>query len=611
MKKNAASKPIGYSPTQEQEYRTITVLRTLFDPDKVVAHLSENDKTPNIDGIIEIINESRIPICKFEVQIKKLPKKYKISPRFNCPTSLFSYAEQSTMNPVLLICVDTEERKAYWIHIGERLLIENARKIERGQKTCLITFPTENCLSELTNGFIETWQNIFDKQIKKLKNFDALEKEHAFLRENSNPLIGISKPEIKNIHNYLDELNYLLEYQFDIVKKLYYPDSWKIGLAYHNYSDSNVTYEHYPIPNDKNDIQIKEITKELVKKFSSSRLELISYFHLNPINTKPKLQAIEYVEDKIERILEGKILDHKVNQFLAEEYVFAFVEKFHVQLGLSEKDTYSIDEIQYGFFIYMPLWVEEALIIETVSFIRRKPFFDPNFIIHFIHPDKLYEIDINVRLKLTKNPRIPKLLLGNSEFPFGIFIEMLTYLKSINTKNICRIYRKKDYSRLDASSSLRWNEYSPKDLEINLNIFFDNIINVYNAIVGKNFSNINNKIPIFYGANLIIFIFTAREKYLKMTDSPYYDMYYLKCDENSNIKIKIMSITQLNETSFIKDIQKKEEIIFEGLKYKLISEQTGILNFIFEDYPVQNYLYIALKNSLKGYFEKLKSENSQ
>jgi len=52
----------------------------------------------------------------------------------------------------------------------------------------------------------------------------------------------------------------------------------------------------------------------------------------NPIKRRPKEYAIEIVKSKTLKIWGNRLLDHKGNEFLAREFIFAFIDNFSQQL---------------------------------------------------------------------------------------------------------------------------------------------------------------------------------------------------------------------------------------------------------------------------------------
>jgi len=57
----------------------------------------------------------------------------------------------------------------------------------------------------------------------------------------------------------------------------------------------------------------------------------------------------EIIQTKTEKIIEAKLLKHAGSEFLAKEFVFAFIDKFHTQMGLEQKDKYLVEEIEKAF----------------------------------------------------------------------------------------------------------------------------------------------------------------------------------------------------------------------------------------------------------------------
>lgn len=597
--------PAPYSPTSEQELIEMTVLRTLLLPNRIRPHLSEQDKTPNIDGYLDLIDENSIPIGKLEVQVKKLPDEFEEKPKFPSPTSLIVYARDSTTSPVLLICVDIHNAKAYWCSMDHFFVEKYLDKIKSGQQTIMIHFPVENCLDGKYVAYLDYWKAIFDRYSIKLKNFDNLEKEHKLIRERSNSAIGISKPEIKLIHSYLDQLNRLLDLKFDIIKRVFFPNSWKVGFAYHRFEEEFVKYEHYPIPVDKNDVQIKEIDDNLELEIRKTRLELVSYINTNPIIANPVKHATSYVETKLDEILKNQLLDHRVDTLLAREFVFSFIDNFHTQMGLEEKDEYSIEEIVNGFFRYLPLWISEVTTDPNVnSFYWRTGYHDPSFYLTLTPVKEREKIDKNVRTKIQNNTPIVFKRMGDKKFHFGIFQEMLTFLNIENIQKIERVYSKKNYHRFPHSEPRWiWNVFSKSDAENNLKVFFDNYPRIYTEIVEKNFPLIKSELPVFDGASFILFVFDLKDEYSGHIGDftyPYYYMYYLHSDDCIDLKIQFIAKDEFDNSDLAKDIESKRTIEIDGKIFKLFRGQGGCMDFLFDEFPLLTFLYDDLKRDVKS-----------
>jgi hypothetical protein len=252
MKKEKAIRPAPYSHTDGAENLAVNTFVTLLDSEEVKADIKTRDKFPNIDGYLELVDKTHRPIGKIETQVRKLPRANIQSPKINVETSFFSYCEESGL-PVILVGVDTTDKRAHWLFIDKNFTCQ--LEIREGQKSKTIHFPKENIIDGENTEYIKAWKSVIESHKKKLKEYDKLKKSYNILAEKSNPALGLVKDEFKNIHLFLDELNKLLNNEFLIVKKRYYPDAWSIGIAYYEYQRNRVSYTVYPIPTNKNDVQ--------------------------------------------------------------------------------------------------------------------------------------------------------------------------------------------------------------------------------------------------------------------------------------------------------------------------------------------------------------------
>jgi hypothetical protein len=106
-------KPARYPPNDVPESQSINTLLDLLDEEWIKDHFEKRDKKPNIDGFIELIDLADYPTGKLDVQIKTLPKG---ASKFQCPIELLAYSDVTT-SPLLLICVDRQNERAYWTHV--------------------------------------------------------------------------------------------------------------------------------------------------------------------------------------------------------------------------------------------------------------------------------------------------------------------------------------------------------------------------------------------------------------------------------------------------------------------------------------------------------------
>lgn len=610
MKKSKKSKIPSHSKTSFTDKQSISLIENILTTHRrVMPQLTSNDKWPNIDGFLEVQDSDSNLVGRLFVQAKTLPPNHKN--KFRCPISFFSSCE---IDPILLFGVDNQNKKVCWHYFDSQIIKNIDFKNNKYSKT--ITFDSNKFFDENTSDYIGEWEKIIKNNRFKFQNYDELSNAYKIILQSSNKALGkVSKDFIKT-HDFLDTFNDLLDSEFSIVKTIFYPRTWKIGIAYYEYKPSKLSYALYPIYLDKNDVQIKEVDKDLHDKIQKEGLSFTGHFAENPIETRPKEYAKEIIQSKVFKMLENKLLSHAGNDFLAREFIFAFVDKFHVQLGLTKKDTYTIREIEKAFYQYLPSWVEEAANFMvsvkrngknkltdclTVDRLRGgQPYFDPDSMICQIMEDELKDIKDKVKARLKdKKVKIPNWPIGNQKLPFGIFVELFTYLKNTQDE-ITRPYKSKDFHRL--KNSWVWEVFSKNDAEQNLKAFFEKLPSAYEKILGNNFPILKKELSLFSKADKIIVTFAVKDEYKSIQDRPTYKMFYLK-SENKNVERSIVVLANKQAEEFNNFDGKKREIDHQRNKYKVVSIRSSVLDFIYENTPMLDFVYDMLDDRLKEYFK--------
>lgn len=601
MNEGKAVKAAPYSSTDETETLAVDIFEYLVDHKKAKLDTRKRDKFPNIDGYIELIDEFLCPIGKLEVQIRKLPDGVT---KIQCPLSLFAYSEKTPL-PVLFVGVDTKQKKAYWFHVNVEELPQQLERYR--QETIVIQFPPDNVIDGNDTKYLVEWKNIAESNLRKLREFEKYRK----LMEGSNPAIGIEKKEFRDMQLFLDEFNELLDGKFSVVKKTFYPTSWKIGLAYYTYEDNKLEYALYPVQFGKNDVLIKEIDAKLHEQLKNEGVGWTGYYKENPIRLKPKEHAINVIEENLSRIIEKRLLSHRGSSFLAQEFIFAFIDKFREQMGLEPEEAYKTLEIERAFFRYLPLWTHEAIkfmlrvqrnnVKSIAGLLYGRPYFDPQMLIIQIMKNERKQIANAVRERIERNDSLPIMPIGNRDFPFRVFFELISFLKAKRIDKIQRVYLQKDYSRL-AKSNWIYNLFSPAVLEENLKNFFNNLPTVYNNLLLTNFPELVGDLSLFNGGSLILVVFDFKEEIKSRKDLPHYDLYALKPKEKSELRIEVYTKDQAEGLANLNFANFRKTVDVKGKPYQIVYAQKSMLDFIYEDLPMFNFVYASLKNNLEKYF---------
>ena len=607
MKKSKKSKIPSHSKTSFTDKQSITFIENILTAHKrVMPQLYSNDKWPIIDGHLEVQDSDSNLVGRLFVQAKTLPLDH--SCRLSIPISFLSSCE---IDPILLFGVDNQNKKVYWRYFDSQTIKKIDFKNNKDSTT--ITFDSNKFFDENTSDYIGEWEKIIKNNQFRLQNFDALSNAYNIILQSSNAALGKVNNDFVRIHDFLDTFNGLLDREFSIVKTLFYPRTWNIGIAYYEYTPSKLSYALYPIYLDKNDVQIKEVDKDLQDKIQKEGLEFTVHFVENPIETRPKEYAKEIIQSKVFKLLENKLLSHAGNNFLAREFIFAFIDKFHVQLGLTKKDTYTIREIEKAFYQYLPLWVEEAANF-MVSVKRNgknkltdcltddmlrggQPYFDPDSMIGQIMENERKDIEDKVKARLKdKKVKIPNWSIDNQKLPFGIFHELFTYVKNIQNE-INRSYKPKDFTRLRRGGV--WDAYSQKDAEQNVKIFFENLQSVYETTLANNFPLLKSELSLFGTADKMIVIFKVKDEYTDFKDKPTCEIVYLQ-SENKDVDMTIDLLTGKEAEEF--NIDWGQTINYKNNKYKVIAALSRG-SIIYGDTPMLDFVYDLLADRLKEYFK--------
>lgn len=540
--------PTPYSNTDHAESRAINIFEGLVSDEHVKSHLDKRDKVPNHDGYVELVDDENVPIGRMDIQIKKLPNDFDPSnPKIKIPLSLYAYSKR-TSNPTFYLGVDVTRKEAYWIHIHNDLKNSSdveLTKIDDDQVATTIQLELDNFNDGLIDGqdknFLSRWREITEDYLKRVHKFEKLREKYEKLEEHADPSLRTQDDDFVYIHLFLDEVNNLLD-SFDVVKHRFYsPQTWKLGFMCTEFLDSITTYALYPINYDINDIQIKK-----VDDFSGLEKLGFDVAYGNPVKYDPKGHASKFIQERVDRIIRNRHLFIR-NKFLANEFSYAFVNNFHLQLGLEKKNSYTIKEIY-----------------ETLS--------NNEFNINSIYT------------------------------PFTVFDECITFLRNSRIKQIEKTYFEMDYSpNRDLSV---WN----RNVMDNLHIFFDNLYDVYNDVLANNFPSIKNELNYLFDVSKLIVVVRLKEEYLEDRIGLYYLIgesselsidIYPEDDQRipTIIRNDFIERKKVPRNSFTDGFQ------INGQHFKFKSITHRFLDFIYEDAPMFFYINDEIKRNTDQYFK--------
>lgn len=253
----------GYDVNYKYDRKAVNYVESvLLDSDHIMPHLESGDKLPNLDGYIELCvsaEKKDIPKGRFDVQVKSLNHDYRNDNvrdnteylyKYSCDTKVVNVVlEAQTYNPVLLILVDNKDKRIFWKNMSEQYCLEldvgiQANKTIYFNETDEVVDPNE-------------WYDILCDIYKNHSSAQHCAEEARFLLADKEKII----PSI--VQDMSDYLNSMLDNELWFIKKVYFPDTWKIGIAYLDGGKNSFScIGLYKIKREKNDLFIKQFKED-------------------------------------------------------------------------------------------------------------------------------------------------------------------------------------------------------------------------------------------------------------------------------------------------------------------------------------------------------------
>lgn len=203
------------TPSVISEKSSIYHIEQLFLGSEANPYLSENDKTPNYDGIIELLDK-QIICGKITVQVKSHSPKYEGLNKFDIPTSLLGYAQRVPTEVVFILVVDHINKIVYWKYISDDFINQNKSKSE--QLTITYSFSAEETITEGNKDeVISQWKKIYTTTAESIINretkINAIIESYACAFEYVNtyfysmPDSYIERQELNDIYQWIYQSN--------------------------------------------------------------------------------------------------------------------------------------------------------------------------------------------------------------------------------------------------------------------------------------------------------------------------------------------------------------------------------------------------------------------
>lgn len=550
-------KPAGYSKQSKSETKSINILNSLLDEKFVASYLSKNDKTPNHDGSLDLI-ENDIPIGKLEVQVKTLKAGYS-KPSYPIKLTLLAYIRNAQL-PFIFIAIDQLNSKGFWKYIDRHSaigLINDALKKNPKQKSITINFSSDDQISTTTYPI---WKEIVIGQLNLLKQLESLSSNLVLNKDSLKDLKTFSierKTEFRSINLFVDFLNNLLNNDFRVVKHIFIKDFWKFGIVtFGEITDQRIAYSLFQIELDENISSIRPLDQSAFQQYIQDLHNVICITGSNPINRDYKKYAYNKIWEFLKILLERKILWPN-NPILKNEFLFELKAKSFRDINQIDPSSLTLVEFKNQIDLLIP-----RLSSTRIEIMENHPYMEDNLFraLEYIQDYRMKNFEMINRISPSK-------------------YELHSIIDKVNIDNI------------DLA------EFHPI-----FKSYYSRLFDVYENIIEEYFPNLTSKLSL---KNYYFILIPSIEDLSVPNGSS------LKLIRFVLIKVENMQLSGIDKIIIDSD---PKSINFDprngllnhnGINYLFIEKSSFNLSSLISDFPIRNGVYILLKKNLENYFKNI------
>ncbi len=567
--------PKQYPQTDSSERDARTVLESLLDSRFAKANLEVADSTPHIDGTIELVDENLRPIGKFEVQLRSIPKG---QTSYNCEIALPAYSRVSSQ-ALLLVCVDTENKRAYWKHVHTYM---PELKGKEAQKSFVVHFSSESDGIDASCIYRHKWMDIARHYQKCIDQFPMVHFElvkHSDMEE-------IDPVERELFQRFIDTINNLLDNDLAIVKELVFPGVWKLGVGIVSIDQHRYQYQIYRIPYGNPAPLVCKLSRGMLftGEWSPNAIEetLTSKAHL----ADPQHAGKEFVLDKLKQVVEAKTLP-VLGPHLSSDTLFSFVDRYYPVLGIIPyQDRYSLQDLSHALNAHL-LGTAAAVLGKVAPLARSGLMVDLDNLAQSIRPGKVEPTDIGdstVYFSITSR-----------SFPVTAAFDSLKYLTAAGITEIERSFGRRDLP-LSPGKNFIWSGYSTKNEIGSVTRILRHSIEEYTALVEHHHLKLPES-PYLDPNTAIIYEYEPAET--TPFDGPGLREYFV---DNELHRLPKLSVYVRDQQNHHVDATKFPELTIEGNVYTSVSSSSMIASFFFQNIPFLRFIYRMLSQDLSLHY---------
>jgi len=564
-------KPYSYTDSAEQD--AVTTFLSLIDTRFVKTDIRTRDKYPNVDGTIELVDQQQVPLGKLEVQVRKIGHGER---KYSCDMSLVAYSRISTL-PVIIICVDTSNKLAFW-----RQITATMPDIKENQKSFTLHFSEASDTIDDNGIYLQRWADIIRAYQERISKFPTLSAEVASKLK----LEGIIPQDRDLFLRFIDTVNNLLDNDFITVKKLLFPDVWKLGVGVISADQQRLRYQIYKIPYAEPSPLICKLESGLLFSKQRDPHTISESSSLRNYLADPVQAGREFVLERV-KIAAEQMAFPIFGQKLAADVLIDFVDMYYRCLGIKPcLDHYAVEGLDYAINQHL-----RGVCAAIVTEITRGS--DFNFPLDLDWASRYLEKkDVK---PVTRSDTYVKFSITSKRCSIRSVFESLQYLLASEITTIDRIFARRTVS-LSAGDHWVWSGYSRDDEISSVTRILRNSIDEYSTFILRNCLRFPNS-PYLNSEMSIVFEYEPIGS--TTFDGPGLCEHHVYNPQRSLPKLSIF-IKSIEDYEI--DTSKFPIIAINGAQYNCSSSSRGYASFLFQRTPVRNLIYIMLAHDLSAHY---------
>ena len=458
-------RPARFSNTDAAESESVTALRSLLDTRRVRHDFREGDKTPNLDGYIVLIDDSERQIGKLEVQIKTLPSG---AMAYRCPSSLVAYSQESTTLPVILVCVDSANSRAYWKQVSE-----SVTGYARTQQTFTVHFDEALDLINRSDSCpcYHRWLEITEEYKERIQRYRTIAPEVRQQRTAT----SLGQEHWEAVQRYADTVNTLFDDDFKVVKGLLFPGVWKFGIGYRVIDQETVLCQLSSIPKGQPAPVIFQLSDEVSPTCFTRNVHTSIVRGRQKFLAQPEQCAREYVFDFVRNLWRAQGFPIHGAE-MAADVVLDFVQLYRRWLDLPpDADEYCMEDLRRGFgpVLSRNTGVAAARMAPGPSGMRA------------VNLDSTVDLPDSSSL-LGENATARPYLIVASRVPIRSAFASLALLSAMGMRRVTRRFRAHDLEYQPPPNNFIWSCYSREREVENAGAILTRVLSEYEIFVRSN-----------------------------------------------------------------------------------------------------------------------------